>query len=143
MFCVCCERQGHRCINISMPLPAKKRGLTLFFIAMNSRKNGVCPFLFGRKGKIIKIIVCAYLCTLCYNKSMKKVYIEPKIKSVALDPEQAILQVCETAGVWMYSTRGMCEYTGGSNPFSCETPRGPLPTASTQAAVGDTDSAGS
>ena len=35
---------------------------------------------------------------------MKKLYIEPKIKAVILDPEQAILQVCITGGVLMALT---------------------------------------
>ena len=37
-------------------------------------------------------------------------YIEPKIKAVILDPEQAILQVCKAAGVWIYANQ--CVYEG-------------------------------
>ena len=42
---------------------------------------------------------------------MKKLYIEPKIKQIALDPDQAILQVCRAyQGVWQNTTIGACVY---------------------------------
>ena len=52
---------------------------------------------------------------------MRKKYIEPKIKAIGLDPDQAILQVCQTfnaaGGAWMMIADSACFYgtgTGGS-----------------------------
>ena len=52
---------------------------------------------------------------------MKK-YTSPKIKSVALDPEQAILEVCRVGGAYMYTNtpNNYCmPYTGGGIFGNC------------------------
>ena len=77
------------------------------------------------------------------DNKMKKQYICPKIAAVKLDPEQAILQVCQAGGVWINTTVGQCEFTGGIAPHNCATPRGVLPTASTAASVFGAEFAGS
>ena len=53
---------------------------------------------------------------------MKK-YIEPKIKAVTLDADQAILQVCAVGGIYMSASGGLCT-TGWETPltFTCATP---------------------
>ena len=52
---------------------------------------------------------------------MKK-YIAPKIKSIKLDPEQAILQICQLGGFYFYNTSS-CKAIGfkGSTPKTCST----------------------
>ena len=52
---------------------------------------------------------------------MKK-YIEPKIKAIALDNEQAVLQVCSVSGVMfttMVGTVYLCATTLGPPVFTC------------------------
>ncbi|MDD4202510.1 MAG: hypothetical protein PHQ52_03495 [Candidatus Omnitrophica bacterium] len=52
---------------------------------------------------------------------MKK-YIQPKIKSVELDPDQAILQVCVVAGVYLSLNPSSCvgsQGTSGPAPMIC------------------------
>ncbi|MDD4203404.1 MAG: hypothetical protein PHQ52_08060 [Candidatus Omnitrophica bacterium] len=46
---------------------------------------------------------------------MKKQYTEPKVKSVKLDAEQAILQVCQTDGAY-FNDGNLC-YGPGANLF--------------------------
>ena len=56
---------------------------------------------------------------------MKK-YIEPKIKAVELDPDQAILQVCMVGGVYLSdNVTDVCMATGGLYSATCNmTPKG-------------------
>ena len=44
---------------------------------------------------------------------MKK-YIQPKIKSVSLDPDQAILQVCQVGGGYFSDTPGVQCFKSGT-----------------------------
>ena len=56
---------------------------------------------------------------------MKK-YIEPKIKAVTLNANQAVLEVCAVGGIYLNSnTPPWCGgTTGATGPFCIETPKG-------------------
>ena len=54
-------------------------------------------------------------------------YIEPKIKAVELDTEQAILEVCAVGGIYLSGTSApWCGHTlaGGAGPVCKTTPKG-------------------
>ena len=42
---------------------------------------------------------------------MKK-YVEPKIKAIMLDPDQAVLEVCKVGGVYFTATASQCTQPG-------------------------------
>ena len=48
---------------------------------------------------------------------MNKNYTKPIVKSIKLDPKQAILHACKTGGLFLSTpTSSMCIYTGTSLP---------------------------
>ncbi|MDD4202508.1 MAG: hypothetical protein PHQ52_03485 [Candidatus Omnitrophica bacterium] len=49
-------------------------------------------------------------------KNNKK-YTQPKIRSVNLDPEQAVLQVCQIGGVYFVTTVSLKCFAGGFGPY--------------------------
>lgn len=58
---------------------------------------------------------------MLYNKTMKK-YINPKIKAVKLDADQAVLAVCRTGESIAYFSASWCYYATGSGTLPCNTP---------------------
>ncbi|MDD4202766.1 MAG: hypothetical protein PHQ52_04810 [Candidatus Omnitrophica bacterium] len=59
-------------------------------------------------------------------KNNKK-YIQPKITSVYLDPEQALLQVCRAGGIYLQAlntTTMWCSTAAGKGPKCILTPKG-------------------
>lgn len=56
---------------------------------------------------------------------MIKPYIKPKIKAVKLDPDQAILQICKSNGLYFTNSSKCISTNGTTGPAQCnQTVRG-------------------